>query len=75
MKSRGRGVIEKMSLSQVELDRLSTALKRGAKMLIGTDHVGRRKLKLKKGPFGLFTERISCTEEDLEKLKKLVKSS
>jgi hypothetical protein len=38
-------------------------------MLVGMDHLGRRKLKLVRGPFGLFVERYECNEEDLAKIR------
>lgn len=38
-------------------------------MLVGMDHLGRRKLKVVRGPFGLFVKRYECNEEDLAKIR------
>jgi hypothetical protein len=54
-----------MGMSENEIDRVCLAVKRGARMLVGRDHMGRQKIKLIKGPFGLFVERFECTEADV----------
>lgn len=57
-------------LSELELSRICKSVKNGAKLLIGRDHTGRQKLKLVKGPFGLFVERLDCSEQDLALIRK-----
>lgn len=57
-------------LSDSERMRICSAIKKGAKMMIGRDHTGRQKIKLIKGPFGLFVERIECSEADVVKIRK-----
>jgi hypothetical protein len=57
-------------LSELERKRICTVVKKGAKLLVGRDHTGRQKIKLVKGPFGLFVERIECTETDLAYIRK-----
>jgi hypothetical protein len=52
-------------LSDAERIRICKIVKKGAKLLVGRDHSGRQKIKLVKGPFGLFVERFDCTEQDL----------
>jgi hypothetical protein len=57
-------------LSEFELNRICKSVKRGAKLLVGRDHTGRQKLKLVKGPFGLFVERLECSDSDLAFIRK-----
>jgi hypothetical protein len=52
-------------LSENDLQRICHSVKKGAKLLVGRDHTGRQKIKLIKGPFGLFVERLECSEKDL----------
>ncbi len=57
-------------LSEFELNRLCRSVERGAKLMVGRDHAGRQKIKLVKGPFGLFVERFECNEEDVAFIRK-----
>jgi hypothetical protein len=57
-------------LSESELSHICKSVKNGAKLLIGRDHTGRQKLKLVKGPFGLFVKRMDCSENDLALIRK-----
>lgn len=57
-------------LTESERIRICSVVKKGAKMLVGRDHTGRQKIKLVKGPFGLFVERIECEEADLAFIRK-----
>jgi hypothetical protein len=57
-------------LLEKDLIRICNSVKRGAKLMVGSDHAGRKKIKLVKGPFGLFVERLECTEKDLEFIRK-----
>lgn len=57
-------------LSESERVRICSVVKNGAKLLVGRDHTGRQKIKLIKGPFGLFVERIECNEEDVAFIRK-----
>ena len=54
-----------VKMTENDIDRVCLAVKRGARMLVGRDHMGRQKIKLVKGPFGLFVERFECTEADV----------
>jgi hypothetical protein len=58
-----------MSLSEYEVERVCTAVKGGAKLLVGRDPLGRQKIKVVKGPFGLFVERYTCDAEDLREIR------
>jgi hypothetical protein len=62
-------------LSESERKRICSIVRGGAKMLVGRDHAGRQKIKLIKGPFGLFVERIECTETDLIYIRKVLSKS
>jgi hypothetical protein len=58
-----------MKLSEFERDRISRAVARGAQMLVGRDHAGRIKLKVKRGLFGLVVDRYNCIDADLEDIR------
>jgi hypothetical protein len=58
-----------MNMSNVDIDRVCLSVRRGARMLVGRDHAGRQKIKLIKGPFGLFVERFECSDADLALIK------
>jgi hypothetical protein len=62
-------------LSELERKRICNSVRSGAKMLVGRDHTGRQKIKLVKGPFGLFVERFECTETDLIYIRKALSKS
>jgi hypothetical protein len=59
-------------LSESERKRICTVVKKGAKILVGRDHSGRQKIKLVKGPFGLFVERIECSDVDVSIIRKML---
>jgi hypothetical protein len=58
-----------MKMTESEIDRVCIAVKRGARMMVGRDHMGRQKIKLIKGPFGLFVERFECSEADMATIR------
>jgi hypothetical protein len=58
-----------MSMNESEILHVCESVKRGAQMLVGRNHLGMRKIKLVKGPFGLFVERYECTDEDLATIR------
>jgi hypothetical protein len=58
-----------MNMRSVDIDHVCLAVRRGARMLVGRDHAGRQKIKLIKGPFGLFVERFDCNDVDLAVIK------
>jgi hypothetical protein len=55
-----------MKMTEADIDRVCLAVKRGARMMVGRDHMGRQKIKLIKGPFGLFVERFECDEAEID---------
>jgi hypothetical protein len=57
-------------MTEDDIDRVCLAVKRGARMLVGRDAAGRQKIKLIKGPFGLFVERFECTEADVSAISR-----
>jgi hypothetical protein len=62
-----------LKMTEDDIDRVCLAVKRGARMLVGRDHMGRQKIKLIKGPFGLFVERFECTEADVAMITRRLK--
>jgi hypothetical protein len=62
-------------LSESERKRICTVVKKGAKILVGRDHSGRQKIKLVKGPFGLFVERIECSDADVSVIRKMLSNN
>jgi hypothetical protein len=54
-----------MKMTEADIDHVCLAVKRGARMMVGRDHMGRQKIKLVKGPFGLFVERFECDEAQM----------
>jgi hypothetical protein len=62
-----------LKMTEDDIDRVCLAVKRGARMLVGRDHMGRQKIKLIKGPFGLFVERFECTEADVTTITRRLK--
>ena len=54
-----------MKMTDSDIDHVCLAVKRGARMMVGRDHMGRQKIKLVKGPFGLFVERFECSDADM----------
>jgi len=44
----------------------------GAKIAIGRNPAGRMRLRLRIGPFGLFTKRFDLTDDEFIQLKKLM---
>lgn len=57
------------SLSSEEFELICGWVAKGGKLLIGRDHSGGRKIKIVRGPFGLLTQRFSCSEQDVESLR------
>jgi hypothetical protein len=56
------------------IDEICEKVRRGAKLYIGKDHTGRKKIKLVRGPFGLITERYDISDAALEDLKRRLAS-
>lgn len=56
-------------MDQTYLDEVCKLISRGSKVLIGRDASGRHKLKIKTGPFGLWTKRYSVDAETMDMLR------
>ena len=56
-------------MDQTYLDEVCKLIFRGSKVLIGRDASGRHKLKIKTGPFGLWTKRYSVDAETMDMLR------
>jgi hypothetical protein len=57
-------------VNERDIDQICHWVNKGAKLMIGADHAGRRKIKVVRGPFGLLTERYHCTEQDITLLRR-----
>jgi hypothetical protein len=53
-----------------EIEQIVALARKGAKIMIGRDHTGRNKIKIKHGLFGLQTKRVSCEPSEMEMLKR-----
>ena len=51
------------------LNEVCELISKGAKVLIGHDASGRHKLKIKTGPFGLWTRRYNMDTETMDMLR------
>jgi hypothetical protein len=56
-------------MTEAEIEKVCSLIQRGGKLYVGRDHVGRQKLKIIHGPFGLLTQRFRCSVEDFEALR------
>lgn len=56
-------------MTDAEMEKVCNLIQRGGKLFVGRDHVGRQKLKIVHGPFGLLTQRFRCSIEDFEALR------
>jgi hypothetical protein len=59
-------------MSEQELLRIRDWVQHGAQLFIGSDPLGRRKIKVVRGPFGVMTKRFSCSDSDVERLRKML---
>ena len=56
-------------MKTVEASEIVAMLQSGAKLFIGRDSSGQPKVKIVRGPFGLFVSRFSIDEQQCELLK------
>jgi hypothetical protein len=56
-------------VTQSEILKICKMVNNGARLLVGRDYVGNARLKVVRGPFGLFVSRYVCNTEDLVKLQ------
>ncbi len=56
-------------MTEQEMVRICRLVERGAKLLIGRNPSGGRKIKLVRGPFGMMTERYELTNQELDLLR------
>ena len=56
-------------MNKIDLNEVCALLSKGAKVLIGHDASGRHKLKIKTGPFGLWTKRYNVDLETMDMLR------
>jgi hypothetical protein len=59
-------------VSDQELLRICDWVTKGAKLYFGSDAMGRRKIKVVRGPLGVLTKRFQCSESDVVRLRKLL---
>lgn len=51
------------------VDRICKKVSRGAKLFATSEHHGKRRVKLVRGPFGLLTEKMEISEQDWRQVK------
>jgi hypothetical protein len=56
-------------VTQSEILKICKMVNNGARLLVGRDYVGNARLKVVRGPFGLFVSRYVCNTEDLVRLQ------
>ncbi len=56
-------------MKTVEASEVVTMVKKGAKVFIGRNFSGQPKIKIVRGPFGLFVSRFNIDEQQCEILK------
>lgn len=61
-------------MTNEELSKIQKWLDGGAKLLVGRDYDGRRKIKISHGPLKIFTHRFSLTEAEYGAVKKMLES-
>ena len=52
-----------------DINQICVAVNDGAKVFIGRNHLGKTKIKLSRGPFGLWVQRFEASEQQAEALK------
>jgi hypothetical protein len=57
------------AVDQTSLNEVCKLISKDSKVLIGRDASGRHKLKIKTGPFGLWTKRYSVDAETMDMLR------
>jgi hypothetical protein len=56
-------------MTNTEIEQICDWVQKGAKLSIGKNPNGARKIKVVRGPFGLIVERFAAEEADIEMLK------
>ncbi len=56
-------------LQDRDINQIYAAVNDGAKVYIGRNHLGKTKIKLSRGPFGLWVQRFEANEQQTEMLK------
>jgi hypothetical protein len=64
------GVLGLFRMSEMQLAWICQLVNHGAKIYIGSDYMGNRKIKVVRGPFGLLTKRFSCNDGDVDRLRR-----
>jgi hypothetical protein len=57
-----------MNMSEILLNEIHDAVRKGAKIAIGRNYYGRTRLKIVQGPFGMRAKRVSLCAEELQKV-------
>ncbi len=60
-------------MTENDLSKICGWMTKGAKLYIGRDPAGRSKIKIVRGPLGLFTQRYHCDDRDLQELSRRLK--
>jgi hypothetical protein len=57
-------------LTETEFSKICKWMTKGAKVYFGRDYAGRSKIKVVRGPLGIFTARFRCEERDIVELNR-----
>jgi topoisomerase IA-like protein len=62
-------------MTNSEIEQICNWVQKGAKLSIGTNPNGARKVKVKHGLFGLLVERFTAEESDIQLLKQRLREA
>ena len=62
-------------MKTVDASEVNEMVQNGAKLFIGRNATGRPKIKIVRGPFGLFVSRYEMEEQQCDKLKNQLNKS
>ena len=59
-------------MTESEMQQVKNWISRGGELLVGHNHLGGRKIKVRHGPFNFFTGRFDATDAEIQVLKDLI---
>ncbi len=60
-------------MTENEVEKIRNLVIRGAKVMIGSEPSGRRRIKVKHGPFQLLVSRFTCEPEQFDHVMSVIK--
>ena len=67
-----RVILGPLKMTDAEMQLVQKWISNGGELLVGSNHSGDRKIKVRHGPFHIFTSRFSASEPELQALKDLL---